>query len=225
MKRIITLLVLLLSVLIGNTQIVVPAFQAVSTVQNNPIKIIESDGSSLAGWTLTDASTAVDANIGNNAPSFKVTARGFYKDLGINFLNKTIKFDIRIAAGADVGIGFVNNAAGNSAYRATLRLRQGAGSLQQGLSFIDNGGWLYIGANGGLETTTIFTNTNTWYAITLQITSEGVCTWYVNNIKQASSVTINAGYTKADNTNTYFGFITNTSTAYFDNLEIWSGLK
>jgi len=209
----------------ANAQTVLATYQALSTVQNNPIKIIESDGSSLAGWTLTDPSTAVDANIGNNAPSFKVTARGFYKDLGINFLNKTIKFDMKIGAGSDVGIGFVNNAAGNSAFRATIRLRQGAGSLQQGLSFVDNGGWLYIGNGLGLETNTIFTSTNTWYAIKLQITSEGICTWYVNNVKQASTITLNAGYIKGDNINTYFGFISNNSTAYFDNLEIWSGLK
>lgn len=187
--------------------------------------IISFDGSTLTGWTNADNFNApsIDAVIGNPAPSFKVTTRGFYRDLGQTFHNKTITFDFRPGTNFDGGFLFANIAAGNGTFRAGLQLKQGTSIAGQGLRSGSNGGWLYFGV-GAPETLSLFATINIWYAIKIQITSDGVCTWFVNGSQQASSVTLNAAYTTANTTNNYFGFITNTSTANFDNLIIYDGM-
>jgi hypothetical protein len=187
--------------------------------------IISFDGSTLTGWTNADGSNvpSIDAVIGNPAPSFKVTTRGFFQNFGQTFHNKTITFDFRPGTSFDGGFLFANVAGGNGTFRAGLQLKQGTSIAGQGLRSGSNGGWLYFGV-GAPETLSLFATINIWYAIKIQITSGGVCTWFVNGSQQASSVTLNAAYTTTNTTNNYFGFITNTSTANFDNLTIYDGM-
>jgi hypothetical protein len=182
-------------------------------------------GSTLNGWTNADNSSppTIDAVVGNPAPSFKVTTRGFFRNLGQTFHNKTITFDFRPGTNFDGGLSFANASNGNGTYRAGVQLKQGTSVAGQGLRFGSNGGWLYFGV-GGPETLSVFETINIWYAIKIQITSGGVCTWFVNGVQQASTVTLNALYTTANTTDNYFGFITNTSTANFDNLTIYQGI-
>ena len=187
--------------------------------------IISFDGSTLTGWTNADNANppSIDAVIGNPAPSFKVTTRGFFRNFGQTFHNKTITFDFRPGTNFDGGFLFANAAGGNGTFRAGLQLKQGTSIAGQGLRSGSNGGWLYFGV-GAPETLSLFATINIWYAIKIQITSGGVCTWFVNGSQQASSVTLNAAYTTANTTNNYFGFVTNTSTANFDNLIIYDGM-
>ena len=188
--------------------------------------VFSSDGSSLTGWTQIDGSVVVDATIGNPSSSFKLTGRGLYRNLGTTFHNKTITFDMRIGSNIDGGFSFANAAGGNGGYRGGLQMKQSAGSIAgQGLRAGSNGGWLYFGV-GAPETLTLFTSTTTWYSIKIQITSARVCTWYVNGTLQSSTYTIPVGYTTANTTNNYFGFILNgaSSGTYFDNLYIYEGI-
>jgi len=187
--------------------------------------ILNYDGSSLTGWTNADNSNqpSIDAVVGNPAPSFKVTTRGFYQNFGRTFHNKTITFDFRPGTSFDGGFLFANVAGGNGTYRTGLQLKQGTSIAGQGLRSGSNGGWLYFGV-GAPETLSLFATINIWYAIKIQITSGGVCTWFVDGVQQSSSVILSAAYTTANTTDNYFGFITNTSTANFDNLIIYDGI-
>lgn len=196
----------------------------ISNTNDVPV-IFSADGSSYNGWNLADtyATTTITQVQGNPAPSWQVTTRGFYRKLGINYLNKTIAFNVRPGTNCDVGIAWAQNQGGNSANKGVLRIRQSATDTQQGLTTNANGGWLYIGANGN-ETTAIFPTANIWYNVKVRIGSDRVVTWYVNDTLQASSITHPVGYTTSDVTNTWFGFITNTSTAQFDNLNIYDGI-
>lgn len=183
-------------------------------------------GGTLSGWTSVDGSAVIDAVIGNPAPSFKLTGRGIYRNLGTTFHNKTIIFDMRPGTGFDGGFSFANAAGGNGTYRGGLQMKQSATAIAgQGLRAGSNGGWLYFGV-GAPETLTLFTSTTTWYNIKIRITENRVCTWFVNNIQQSSTYTIPVGYTTADTTNNYFGFIINgpNTGTYFDNLTIYNGI-
>jgi hypothetical protein len=188
--------------------------------------LFSSDGSSLTGWTQVDGTAVVDAAIGNPLPSFKLTGRGIYRNLGTTFHNKTITFDIRPGSGFDGGFSFANAAAGSGTYRGGLQIKQSSGAIAgQGLRAGSNGGWLYFGV-GAPETLSLFTSTTTWYSIKIQITSARVCTWYVDGALQSSTYTIPVGYTTANTTNNYFGFIINgpNTGTYFDNLYIYDGI-
>lgn len=184
------------------------------------------NGSTFSGWTNADNANppSIDAVVGNPAPSFKVTTRGFYRDLGTTFHNKTITFDFRPGTNFDGGFSFANASGGAGTYRAGLQIKQSATAIAgQGLRSGSNGGWLYFGV-GAPETLALFTSITTWYSIKIRITSAGVCTWFVNGLLQASTYTLSTLYTTANTTNNYYGFITNTSTANFDNLVIYSGI-
>jgi hypothetical protein len=188
-----------------------------------PIPFASYDGSTLSGWTLVDVSTAIDTTIGNPASSFRTTQRGFYRNLGQTFHNKTITFDFRPGTGADTGIVFANIAAGNSGYIVGLHLKQGT-SLSQGMALGSNGGWQYMGARAGEETISPFPTADIWYSIKITIGADRVCRWYVNGVLQTSTATIPSGYTTSNTTDNYFGVVTNTSTAYFDNIQIYSNI-
>ena len=196
-----------------------------SIITSTPISepLLSYDGSSLTGWTQADGTVVIDATIGNPLPSWKTTVRGFFRDLGFNLLIKTFVFDIRLAAGADGGIVFCNNAGGNGTYRAAIRAFQPATTVQ-GIRLGSNGGWLYIGQTDGVVAP-YFSNANTWYTVKLQIASNGVCTWFIDGIQQATTVTLNAAYTSLNTTNNYFGFISNgTGTIYYDNFLVYNGI-
>ena len=186
--------------------------------------LAEFDGSSLTGWTQNGAAMTVDNAIGNPLPSFKGTDRGMRIDLGTTFHNTTITYDFRPATSFDGGFSFANNISGNGTYRAGVQTKQGTSVAGQGLRFGSNGGWLYFGV-GGSETLSVFPTANIWYSIKIRITSAGVCTWFVNEVQQSSTVTLSASYTTADTTNNYYGFILNgPTTVYFDNLKIYRGI-
>ena len=185
---------------------------------SEPLVIAEYDGSTLAGWSIIDTAV-VDTAIGNNAPSFRTTSRGFFTDLGQSFHNKTITFDFRPAAGADTGIVFANVAGGAGTYRVGLHLKQGT-AISQGMAIGSNGDWLYIGARAGEETISPFPTADIWYSIKITIDANRVCRWYVNNVLQSSTATIPSGYNTSNTTDNYFGIVTNTSTAYFDNIKV-----
>ena len=177
------------------------------------------NGSSIANWTQLSTG-AVDNTIGNPSPSWKFTDRGMYKNLNINFLNKTFVFDVRPSTNADGGIVFANNAGGTGGNRGAIRIFQGV-NRDQGMRAGSNGGWLYIGVGG--TTTSSFPTADIWYNIKMQVASNRVCTWYIDGVLQASTYTLPVGYTST-NSDTYFGFITNTSTIYFDNFIIYDGI-
>lgn len=184
------------------------------------------DGVTLSGWTNADNSSppSIDLVIGNPVPSFKVTTRGFFRNLGTTFHNKTITFDFRPGTNFDGGFSFGNSSSGGGTYRCGLQLKQSSGAISgQGLRSGSNGGWLYFGV-GAPETLTLFTSTTTWYKIKIRVTSNRICTWFVDDVQQVSTITMNPSYVVGDVTNNYYGFITNTSTAYFDNLIIYDGI-
>ena len=192
--------------------------------------LLSLDGSTFNGWQLGTTPT-IDAVVGNPAPSYKITAanHSFKRDFGQTFHNKTITFDWRPQAGADTGFVFAQNVAGNGSYRVTLRMYQIATPYKQGLGSVDNGGWLYLGDPSYSpipETTAIFTTANVWYNIKIQITSARVCTWYVNDVLQLSTYTIPVGYTTANTTDNWFGFLGNNlgGTWNVDNFKIYSGI-
>lgn len=190
------------------------------------VELFSSDGSSLTGWTQADGTVVVDATIGNPSPSFKLTGRGLYRNLGTTFHNKTITFDIRPGNNFDGGFSFANTAGGSGTYRGGVQIKQSSTTIAgQGLRAGSNGGWLYFGV-GAPETLSLFTSTTTWYAIKIQITAARVCTWYVDGVLQASTYTIPVGYTTTNITNNYFGFIINgpNTGTYFDNLYIYEGV-
>jgi hypothetical protein len=121
------------------------------------------DGSTLSGWTTVDGTPSIDATIGNPVPSFKLTSRGLFRDLGTTFHNKTITFDMRPGTSFDGGFSFANASNGNGTYRAGLQMKQSATAIAgQGLRAGSNGGWLYFGV-GAPETLSLFTSTTTWY--------------------------------------------------------------
>lgn len=189
----------------------------------SPTTLLSYDGSSLTGWTQVNADVIVDATVGNPSPSWKTAARGFYRNLGFNLLNKTFVFDIRLASGADGGIVFCNNAGGNGTYRASIRAFQ-PGTTSQGIRTGSNGGWLYIGQTDGVIAP-YFSNANTWYTVKLQIASNRVCTWFINDVQQATTITLSASYTNINTTDNYFGFISNgTGTIYYDNFAVYNGI-
>ena len=231
MKKLIPFLFFISCSLIVNAQVALQSFQGFNSAKPSPILVFSSDGSSLTGWTF--GGTTIDLNNGNPSSCFKITATNqqFYRELGQTFHNKTILFDYKPGTSSDMGFLFAQNSGGNSVYRVTLRMWQdNVNAKPQGLGSVDNGGWLYLGGPSYYpvpETTAIFTTANIWYKIKIQITANRVCTWYINDIKQASNFTINSGYTLANTSQTYFGFLGNNygGTAYFDNLEIWSGIK
>jgi hypothetical protein len=182
-------------------------------------------GGTLSGWTLTGVVT-VDDTIGNPTPSFKMTDRGMRRNLGRTFHNKTITFDFRPGASFDGGFSFANNIGGNGTYRAGLQMKQSATPISgQGLRPGSNGGWLYFGV-GAPETLSLFTSTTTWYSIKIRITSNGLCTWFVNGLQQQSTYRLSSSYTTGDTTNNYYGFIINGPNVgtYFDNLTIYDGI-
>ena len=189
--------------------------------------LVSFDGSTLTGWTVTDAATnppTITQAQGNPAPSWQMIGRGFHRNLGINYLNKTIAFDVSPGAGCDIGISWAQNAGGTGAYRGQLRIRQSATATLQGLTLTDNGGWQYIG-NAGNETAALFPVANAWSSIKVRIAANRVCTWTLNDVLQASTITLPVGYTSADTTNTWFGFIGNGGgTSQFDNLVIYDGI-
>ena len=192
--------------------------------------LLSLDGSTFNGWQLGTTPT-IDAVVGNPAPSYKITAanHSFKRDFGQTFHNKTITFDWRPQAGADTGFVFAQNVAGNGSYRVTLRMYQIATPYKQGLGSVDNGGWLYLGDPSYSpipETTAILTTANVWYNIKIQITSARVCTWYVNDVLQLSTYTIPVGYTTANTTDNWFGFLGNNlgGTWNVDNFKIYSGI-
>lgn len=222
-----------MAIAIGNQAVVnIGQFSNISITSGKAVQLIQifsSDGSSLTGWAQTDTITnppVVDATIGNPLPSFKLTGRGIYRNLGTTFHNKTITFDMRPGTNFDGGFSFANVAGGNGTYRGGLQMKQSATAIAgQGLRAGSNGGWLYFGV-GAPETLSLFTSTTTWYAIKIQITAARVCTWYVDGVLQASTYTIPVGYTTANTTNNYFGFIINgpNTGTYFDNLYIYDGI-
>ena len=188
------------------------------------------DGSTFNGWGLSGSPT-VDAVVGNPAPSYKITAANhfFRRNFGQTFHDKTITFDWRPQAGADAGFLFAQNFGGNGSNRVSLRMVQRADAYKQGLGSVDNGGWLYLGDPSYSpipETTAIFTTANVWYNIKIQITSARVCTWYVNDVLQLSTYTIPIGYTTANTTDTWFGFLGNNlgGTWNVDNFKIYNGI-
>ena len=192
--------------------------------------LLSLDGSTFNGWQLGTTPT-IDAVVGNPAPSFKITAanHSFKRNFGQTFHNKTITFDWRPASGADTGFLFAQNQAGNGSNRITLRMVQRADAYKQGLGNVDNGGWLYLGDPSYSpipETTAIFTTANVWYSIKIQITSARVCTWYVNNVLQLSTYTIPVGYTTANTTDNWVGFLGNNlgGTWNVDNFKIYNGI-
>jgi len=189
-----------------------------------------------SGWTLSGGGggpATIDANIGNPAPSFRVNGQYFIRNLGTKFLNKTIQYDIRLGyvgtgpanTGADAALIFAQNQGGSSAYRGVLRTWQSNIAVTQGLTTLDNGGWLYSGLSGGNETSQLFAG-DTWYTIKIRITSGGVVTWYINGALQTSTITLPAGYATTNDTSNWFGFISNNyaGTANFDNIYIWDGI-
>ena len=198
-----------------------------STAVSAATALVSFDGSSLTGWTVTDAATnppTITQAQGNPAPSWQMIGRGFRQNLGINYLNKTIAFDVSPGTGCDIGISWAQNSNGNSAYRGQLRIRQSATATLQGLTLTDNGAWLYIG-NAGNETAALFPVANAWSSIKVRIATNRVCTWTLNGVLQASTITLPVGYTSADTTNTWFGFIGNGGgTSQFDNLVIYDGI-
>lgn len=186
------------------------------------------NGSTLSGWTTVDGTPSIDATIGNPAPSFKLTSRGLFRNLGTGttFHNKTITFDMRPGTSFDGGFSFANASNGNGTYRAGLQMKQSATSIAgQGLRAGSNGGWLYFGV-GAPETLSLFTSTTTWYSIKIRITSSGFCTWFVDGLQQQSTYTLSSSYTTGNTTNNYYGFIINGPNigTYFDNLTIYSGI-
>lgn len=185
--------------------------------------LLSYDGTSLTGWTQVDGTATIDATIGNPTSSWKVTGRGFFRDLGVNLLNKTFTFDIRLAAGADGGIVFCNNAGGSGTYRAAIRAFQ-PGTTPNGIRLGSNGGWLYIGQTDGVVAS-YFPTANAWYTVKLQIGSDRICTWFINGVQQATTVTIPVGYTSANATDNYFGFISNVTGAInYDNFSVYDGI-
>ena len=231
MRKLISFLFFSCCSFIVNAQLTLPSFQGFVNAVKGPSHLFSSDGSSLTGWTNSNA--MIDANNGNPSSCFKITAANqfFYRDLGQTFHNKTIIFDYKPGAGSDMGFLFAQSVGGTSTYRVSLRMWQdNVNAKPQGLGSVDNGGWLYLGSpsyNPVPETTAIFTTANIWYKIKIRITSDRVCTWYINDVQQTSTFTINAGYTNANTTQCCFGFLGNNNggTAYFDNLEIWNGIK
>ena len=193
-----------------------------------------------SGWTLSTGGSgapSIDANIGNPAPSFRLTLanQNFIRNMGTKFLNKTIQYDIRLGlvgngganTGADVVFIFAQNQGGNSAYRGVLRTWQSnvGTAVTQGLTTLDNGGWLYSGLTGGNETSQLFAG-DTWYTIKIRITSGGVVTWYINGALQTSTITLPAGYATTNDTSNWFGIVSNNygGTANIDNIYIWDGI-
>ena len=198
-----------------------------ATTSGIPEVIYSAIGDTLNGWSITDSATnppTITQAQGNPAPSWQMIGRGFRRNLGINYLNKTIAFDVSPGSGCDIGISWAQNSGGTGTYRGQLRIRQSATATQQGLTLVDNGGWLYIGVSGN-ETAALFPTANVWSSIKVRIAANRVCTWTLNGVLQASTITLPVGYTSADTTNTWFGFIGNGGgTSQFDNLVIYDGI-
>ena len=186
--------------------------------------LISLKGDNFNGWLLTDsfATSTIDNTIGNPAPSWKFTSRGMRTNLGCNMLNKTITFDVRPSANADCGPVWCNNSAGNGSNAVSIRIFQGL-NKDGGIKGQPNGGWLYIGVGSGV-TASYFPTADIWYTIKIQIGSDRVCKWFIDGVEQATTYTIPAAYTSANTTDNWFGFDVNTSTVYFDNLTVYSGI-
>lgn len=194
----------------------------------SPIPFQFYDGSTLTGWVNADNTypPQIDATIGKPSPSFKTISpgRGFLRNLGVTFHDKTITFDFMPGTNFDGGILFANNAGGSGTYRGGLQMKQSATAVAgQGMRAGSNGGWLYFGV-GAPETLEAFISTSTWYSIKIHITAERVCSWYLNGVLQASTYTIPAGYTIANTTDNYFGIVSNNSVSHFDNIAIYEGI-
>ena len=137
-------------------------------------------------------------------------------------LNKTITFDVSPSANADCGTVWCNKLAGSGNNAVSIRIFQGL-NKDGGIGGQPNGGWLYIGVGSGV-TASYFPTADIWYTIKIQIGSDRVCKWFINGVEQATTYTIPAGYTSANTTDNWFGFDVNTSTVYFDNLTVYSGI-
>jgi hypothetical protein len=199
-----------------------PGITATST--GTPPVLVSLKGDNFNGWLLTDsfATSTIDNTIGNPAPSWKFTSRGMRTNLGCNMLNKTITFDVRPSANADCGPVWCNNFGGGGTNAVSIRIFQGL-NKDGGIKGQPNGGWLYIGVGSGV-TASYFPTADIWYNIKIQIGSDRVCTWFIDGVEQATTYTIPAGYTSANTTDNWFGFDVNTSTVYFDNLTVYSGI-
>jgi hypothetical protein len=195
-----------------------------ATSVGTPPVLISLKGDNFNGWTLTDtfATSTIDNSIGNPPPSWKFTSRGMRRNLGVNMLNKTITFDVRPSANADCGPVWCNTLGGGGINAVSIRIFQGL-NKEGGIGGQPNGGWLYIGVGSGV-TASYFPTANIWYTIKIQIGSDRVCKWFIDSVEQATTYTIPATYTSENTTDNWFGFDVNTSTVYFDNLTVYSGI-
>lgn len=167
----------------------------------NLLTLASYDGTSLTGWTATGGAS-IDAG------TFKVNGgnQSMFRDLGQNFKNKTVQFDVKITAGTT---GFTVGAAADGSGGLGVTLRAGASNLN-GLRSTTN--WFYTNAGGDTFTFTA----GTWYTIKI-VTDNGAAagtSWYINGVLAGNS----GGYF-IDN-GTYFGIASDNATANFDNISI-----
>lgn len=188
---------------------------------SNPATLLNSDGTSLAGWAISASGhVVVDPTQGNTGSSFKIGGAGWNnmsmtKDLGEDFKNKIIQFDYRPTGSSGfAGITIGAPLSGNGG----LGLNLGVGTqTTNGLSATQN--FLYQNASNNTYTFVA----GTWYTIKI-VTDNGAVggtKWYVNNVLVGNS----GGY--AIGSGTYIGFVNNnmstgTTAVNFDNLTITS---
>jgi hypothetical protein len=178
-----------------------------------PSLLFSNDGSTLSGWTVTDAT--VDDTLGNPLPSLLADPGQYaYINSGAaSLLNTTITLDIYVRG------FFINlcnfffgcNATG-SGYM--LRLDSRGGELS---GIATTGGWT------NWDTPSIatrgFVAAETWHSVKIQIASNGDTSWYLNNVLVGSgTLTLSGTYIGIQGDGGAFG-------GNFDNIRIVSGIE
>lgn len=188
---------------------------------SNPVSLLNSDGTSLAGWNISATGhVLVDPLQGNTGSSFKIGGLGWnnmsmIKDIGEDFKNKIIQFDYRPTGSSGfAGVTFGAPISGSGG----IGLNLGVGTqTTNGLGDTQN--FLYQNASNNTYTFVA----GTWYTIKI-VTDNGTAggtKWYVNNVLVG-----NSGVNAIGN-GTYIGFVnnnmsTNSTAVNFDNLTITS---
>lgn len=167
-----------------------------------------SDGSSLAGWTVTGAT--VDATLGDPAPSYKATG-GQYAHIApvAGLVGKTILVRVRVIPGGTAlcSLWFGCNSSGAG---PALRFEARAG-FHSGIE--TNTSWTAFGTPAA---TGIVVPAGSWLSARIDIKTGPVVDWYLDNVlKQVNvPITINGDHIAVH------GYSAGVTGGNFDNLQI-----
>lgn len=142
-----------------------------------------SDGSSLAGWTVSGAT--VDATLGDPAPSFKATG-GQYAYIApvAGLVGKSILARVRVIPG---GTPLCNLFFGCNASGGGQMLRLDTRGVTDFSGIATTTSWT---AWGGAAATDVIVPTGSWVSVRIDIKAGPVADWYLDGVIKQSNVSI-----------------------------------